>query len=576
MPTLWQGSCSEEIGNMSELSKIYKNRYDELKQQREDWEGDWEDIRDFILPRTGKFEDDEDPTKNQTNRYEKIIDATATRAIRVTAAGMHGGVTSPARPWFKLGLYDQNLMKNTAIAEWVDEVQERMYTAFARSNFYNSVHKIYKEEIGYGQCVTIMDEDPEKIFRFTVLTCGEYALAEDENGKVDTLYRIMWLQARQMKMRGWSLPHNVSKELDGEQGSNPFKYFKVLHCIQPRKNYDPNKKDAQNFPIESRYILMDGDEHDILFTSGYREQSLMAPRWETNTNSPYGRSPGHDVLPDVKMLQEETADYLSALQKTVDPPLKGSGNLKYDVGHMAGSITYAPDVAQADALKPIYEVQLNIRDVKEAINDTRMQIRDGLYNDLFLMIIDAKPGMTATEVAERHEEKLLMLGPVIERQFHELLDPIIDRAFAIMARKGLLPPPPQELIDLLPEGQQIVSLSVEYISMLAQAQKLVTTQSIRATSDYIFASSQFKPEGLDKLNIDRAIDAYQEATGAPASMINSDDEVQMIRKLRAAAQARQQQLEQEAAGLEAAKTMGETKTEEGTALGDLKKTLEVG
>jgi hypothetical protein len=562
---------------MSELSKKYKIKWDELKSQREDIEGDWIDIRDFMLPRTGKFDDDEDPTRNQSGRYSKILDGTATRSIRVTAAGMHGGVTSPARPWFKLGLYDEGFMRIKAITEWIDEVQRRMYAAFARSNFYNSVHKIYKEEIGYGQAVAIMDEDPEKVFRFTVLTCGEYALAENDNSQVDTMYHIMWIQARQMEMRGWTLPEEVQKELkEGDTPGNPYKYFRVLHVIQPRRNYDPDKKDAKNFPIEAIYISLDCKDNPVLHTSGYREQSLMAPRWETNTNSPYGRSPGHDVLPDVKMLQEETADYLSALQKTVDPPLKSSGSLKYDVGHVAGSITYTPDVAQADALKPIYEVQLNIRDMKEAIQDTRAQIRDGLYNDLFLMIIDAKPGMTATEVAERHEEKLLMLGPVIERQFHELLDPIIDRAFSIMLRKGLLPDPPKELLERLPEGQNIVSLKVEYISLLAQAQKLVTTQSIRAVSDYVYASAQFKPEGLDKLNIDKAIDAFQESTGAPASMINSDEEVTVIRKIRAAQIARQQAMEQEQLALEGAKTMGDTKTMEGTALGDLKRTLEAG
>ena len=561
---------------MGETSKRYIERHRILLQQLDDWMDDWIDIRDFILPRTGRFETegDEEPGTNEGGRYNDILDATATRAIRVTSAGMHGGVTSPARPWFKLGLYNENWMQLTEVKEWVDEVQRRMYAAFARSNFYNSVHKLYKEEIGYGQAVCIMDEDDDKIFRFTVLTCGEYALAEDENGAVDTLYRTMWIQARQMQMRGWTLPEVVSRELRQDDKANPYKFFKVLHVVQPRYGYDPNKVDSKNMPIESRYILLDEDDYPILYTSGYRERCLMAPRWEPTSSSPYGRSPGHDVLPDVKMLQEETADYLSALQKVVDPPLKGTGGMKYDVGHMAGTVTYTPGPAEADALKPIYEVRIDVGAMKDAINDTRVQIRDGLYNDLFLMIIDAKPGMTATEVAERHEEKLLMLGPVIERQFHELLDPIIDRAFAIMYRKGLLPTPPQALLDVLPETTDGVQIKVEYISLLAQAQKLVTTQSINAVVGFIINSAQAKPEALDKLNIDKAIDEYQEATGAPAAMINSEDVVAQIRMVRMIQQQQMMQQQQEQQALQNTKTLGDTKTKEGTALGDLKDSLE--
>jgi hypothetical protein len=557
-------------------TRKYIDRHKYLLAEQELWKDEWMEIRDFILPRTGRFDDDDGPNQGES-RYDNIFDGTAQRALRVLAAGMQGGLTSPARPWFRLSLYDEELMSIASVKQWLDECQKRMYARFAKSNFYNAIHRVYQEEGGYGQAVIIIEEDEEDGVRFPVLTAGEYCLAESRRGIVDTLYRTVWLQARQLEqMFGKeNLAIEIQNNLDGERdGANPYEWYQVLHVIQPRKNYDPEKIDAENMPYESVWIDLNG-EQKILRKSGYQELPMAAPRWMSIGGDSYGRSPGHDVLGDTKMLQEMTEDLLSALQKVIDPPLKAGGNLKSEVSHMAGTVTYT-DPQMADSLKPIYEVRLDIDHMRQAIQDVRMQIREGLYNDLFLMLVEPRPNMTATEVSERHEEKLLMLGPVIERQFHELLNPIIDRVFAIMWRNGELPPPPEELLDAMQNDENLSRIKVEYISLLAQAQKLVTTQSIRAVSDYVTGMSQFVPQILDKLNTDTAVDEYAEATGAPSSIIRTDDQTDEIRKARLQEQLRQEQEEREAQAIMAAKEMGDTNTEEGSALGDLKKAMEPG
>ncbi len=563
-----------DLKGMREESRLYIQRYEELKTQRREWQNDWKDIRDYILPRTGRFDDDQKPGDNETGRYNKILDATATRALRVLAAGMQGGLTSPARPWFKLSLYDEELLTEKPISEWLDKVQKRMYTLFSRSNFYNAIHRLYKEEAGYGQAVGIIEEDAIDTVRFRVLTCGEYYLVENERGMIDSMYRIVWMQARQMEQKfGYGiLPDDVKNALT-EPNGNEFMWFKVLHVIRPRENYDPAKLDSVNMPYESKYFAMQND-YPMVKESGYKESPLAAPRWETNTGDAYGRSPGHDVLPDTKMLMEETADYLSALQKQNDPPLKGTAGIKNEVSHLSGTVTYLNDQMQNESLKPIYEVTPDINAMVAARQDTRLQIREGLYNDLFLMLIEATPNMTATEVAERHEEKLLMLGPVIERQFHELLTPIIERVFSIMERAGMIPEPPPELLDAIEADSSVSNIKIEYISLLAQAQKLVMTQSIRAVTGYITGLAEYKPEVLDKLDQDAAVDEYMEATGAPTTMINSDREIDGIRQQRAVDQAEIQKAAQAQQSVDVAKTMGEANTEEGNALGDLKATLE--
>jgi hypothetical protein len=178
---------------------------------------------------------------------------------------------------------------------------------------------------------------------------------------------------------------------------------------------------------------------------------------------------------------------------------------------------------------------LDLNHLLADIQDVRGRINQAFYTDLFLMLASAPTNnMTATEVAERHEEKLLMLGPVLERLHNELLDPLIERTFGRMIETGLVPPPPEEL--------QGVDLNVEYVSMLAQAQRAVATNGIDRFVGNLGAVAQFKPDVLDKFDSDKWADAYSDMLGIDPELIVPNDRVAMIRAQRAqAAQAAQQQ-----------------------------------
>jgi hypothetical protein len=559
-----------------EQARVYYERYRKLLEDRESWIPWWESIRDQMLPRSGMFDDYGDRPNQDVDRHRMMLDGTATRALRVLAAGMQGGLTSPARPWFRLGLYDEELEHYKPVKVWLEDVEERMYSRFARSNFYNAVHRIYKEEAGYGQGALIIEEDPMETLRFITLTCGEYCFAESARGVVDTIYRLIWMQARQMKQKfGDNLPSDVRKALE-KSGEGQYEWFKVLHCLQPRKEYDPRKADNLNMPFESVYLAypQEAENEKIIKASGYEEQPIACPRWDTVSGEAYGRSPGHDVIGDVGMLNKMSEDLWEVIEKLHRPPLVAPSSMKGMVSHLAGYITYGEESANT-AVKALYEIRADaVRAIVEARNDTRLQIREGLYNDLFLMLVEPRPNMTATEVVERHEEKLLMLGPVIERQFHELLNPTIDRSFAVMWRKGEIPPPPKVLQEMMKKDPSLSSLKVEYISLLAQAQKLVTTQSIRSVSDYVASLGQFDPSAWDKFNIDKAIEEFGDATGAPPEIIRTNEEAQKIREVRAKEMQQKAAIEKEAAMAQTAKTMSETDTEEQNALTDLQGSME--
>lgn len=151
-----------------------------------------------------------------------------------------------------------------------------------------------------------------------------------------------------------------------------------------------------------------------------------------------------------------------------------------------------------------------------------------------------------------------MLGPVIERLQSELHDPTIDRTFAIMLRAGMLPPPPQEI--------QGMNMKVDYISTLAQAQKMVGTQSIEETIAFAGNVAQVMPTILDNIDYDDAIREYAEMKGVPPTMMRTQEELQAIREQRA----KEQQARELAAAMpqmaESAKTLSETQVNGGNAL----------
>ena len=141
--------------------------------------------------------------------------------------------------------------------------------------------------------------------------------------------------------------------------------------------------------------------------------------------------------------------------------------------------------------------------------------------------------MTATEVAERHEEKLLMLGPVLERLHNELLSPLIDMTFTRMVEAGVLLPPPPEL--------QGMELSVEFVSMLAQAQRAIGTNSVDRFVGNLGVVANMKPDVLDKFNGDAWVDAYADMLGVDPNMLVGGEQVAMIRENRNIALAAKEQ-----------------------------------
>lgn len=538
----------------------FNRRLEDLRMERESFVPHWRDLSDYILPRQSRF------LVTDRNRGDKrnlkIVDNTATLAVRTLASGMMSGITSPARPWFQLRTGDPELNEFQPVKMWLDLVRMRMTEVFLRSNLYTTLPLTYSDLGVYGTHAFAVLEDDEDVIRCHAFPIGSYMVGTSHRGNVDTLYREYQMTVRQLALQFGraNLSKSVQNLLDRNQMDQ---WIDVVHLVEPNDEFDGRKPASKFKRFRSVYYEKGCEENKFLREAGFDEFPIMAPRWSITGEDIYGHSPGMDALGDIKALQLEQKRKAQAIDKLVNPPMTAPSSLRNQrASLLPGDVTYVDVTQGQQGFAPAYQINPRINELVMDIQENQGRIRRAFFEDLFLMIAnDSRSNITAREIQERHEEKLLMLGPVLERLNDELLDPLIDRAFNIMLKFNMVPPPPKEL-----EG---MDLSVEYISVMAQAMKLTGITGIERLMGFAGQMAQANPAVLDKIDFDQALDEYAAMVGVPPSIVLDDNVVAKVREQRAQQQAYQQQLANMTQGIENAKTLSETQVTDDAALGQM-------
>lgn len=517
-------------------------RFTEMDTEFSSWLTQGQEISQYLLPRSGRFFTSD--RNLGTKRYNNILDSTGTRALRVLGAGLMGGGSSPARPWFRLATPDPELMKYASVKQWLDDVTKLMLDVFQRSNTYRALHSIYEELGAFGTGCCLVLDDFEDVIRLYPLTYGEYRLAANYRGEIDTMYRKFDMTVSTLVAEfGFDNCSSTVQNLysNGTLGA----WITIMHCIEPRSDRDPSKKDALNMMWKSSYFEVGGDKDKWLRVSGFKSFRVLAPRWSVSGGDIYGNSPGMESLGDIKQLQHEQLRKAEVIDYQTRPPTQSPTSMKNrEIDRLPGGNSYVDMAGPGGGIKTLFEVNLNLQHLLEDIQDVRQRINETFFVPIFLMMAqDTRSGITATEVAERHEEKMLMLGPVLERVHNELLDPLISITFERLAEANLLPAIPEEL--------QGIKLNVEFISMLAQAQRAITTNSSDRFVMGLLTVAKGKPSVMNKLNENAWADDYADSLGVNPKIVNDDKTVQALADAQAKAQQQQAQL---AAAEQASKT----------------------
>ena len=503
----------------TDLTKKLLTRFSRLAGQRQNWETHWQEVADYMMPRKS------DVTKKRTRgdkRMELIFDSSPLQALELLAASLHGMLTNPSTPWFTLRFKQDNVENEDEAKLWLESATDAMYTAFNRSNFQQEIFELYHDLITFGTAAMFIEEDEEDFIKFSTRHIDEVYIAENDKGRIDTIYRRFNLSARAVVQKFGTA---VSQDILALEKKDPYKEVEIVHAVYPRADFDPNKKDKKNMPFESVYMeYKNGNE---LSVSGFKEFPFVVPRYLKASHEIYGRSPAMTALPDVKMLNEMVKTTIKAAQKQVDPPLLvPDDGFLLPVRTVPGGLNFYRSGTR-DRIEP-----LNIGANNPLGLNMEEQRRDAIRAVFYVnqLMMQQGPQMTATEVIQRNEEKMRVLGPVLGRLQSELLKPLIDRVFNILLRNNQLPPAPEFL-----SGQDI---EIEYVSPLAKAQKSTELQSIMRAIEILGSMANVAPV-FDYVNFDNLVKHLADIVGVPQKILKSQSQVNAERQ-----QAQQQQQEQ--------------------------------
>lgn len=497
-----------------------KKRVQALKSQRYNWDNHYQEIAELMMPNKANFTVLRSPG---VKKNVQIFDNTAIHSGELLAGALHSMLTNPNQTWFGLTTGEWDLDQRDDVRTFLQDAVKKMHVQLNRSNFQTEVHELYMDIVYFGTpCMSVEETNEDPVLFFSTKDMANVYIEEDNKGRVKGVYRtFMWTAADIVQEFGdKNLPDRVKKSW--EKGDD--KKFEIVHAVYPKSLL----VEYSNFTYVSQYTIVTGKAEDLKVGS-FRQNPYLTPRWMKVSGEVYGRSPGMTALPEAKTINQIVKTTIIGAQKTVDPPVQvPDDGFSYPFVSIPGGVNYYRSGTN-DRVETIFN-DARIDFGFEAANQHRMRIREAFFVDQ-LQLNDG-PQMTATEVMQRTEERMRLLGPMLGRMQSEFLQPLIDRIFDIMLRRGMFGKVPEVL-----EGRDLIA---QYSSVIAQAQKLSEGQGIQRTIEAIAPIVNAQPEVLDNIDGDKLFRIYGDIYGFPQRAMRDNDKIEELREAR-------QQAQQEAA-----------------------------
>jgi hypothetical protein len=535
---------------MATVREQCEKRLEGLKTLRRPMEAEWAEIARYANPNGIRLQTSD--TNQRRRKGPTIYDSHAIKAFRTLTGGMTSGLSSESRPWKMLGTADEEMMEDPEVADWLADVDKRIDSFLASTNFYSAVKVGYAQMGCFGTEACIMDEHWRAGAVCHPLFIGQYWLARNDARQVDTLYRDTPMTVKQaVDQFGAAVSSRVQQAYDNGRYDQ---LVKIVQAIEPNPDFQFGRMDRTGKRFRSVYWdTEDSGANKLLRLSGYEEQPFWAPSWDDPGPDTWSASPAHETLADMRVLQMQAKRKGEATDWVINPEKIAPASVK--LKNRPGSIVTASSVDKDSVIVPFKLEYQAIGVIGEDVQRCREAIDTGSYADLFMAITNM-PGVqprNIEEIAARNEEKLTQLGPVVTHVNRDKLQIALDRVFGIMTRGKLLPPPPEQL-----HGQD---LKVNFISILTQLQRSIGVGQIQETVGFVGNLAAVFPEALDKIDIDAAVDEFADRKGAPQKIIRSTKDANEMRQARQQAQQTQQMMDNmpnAQAGADAARLLSET------------------
>ena len=491
------------------------NRHERFKSERSIWDSHWQELAERIWPDRASF-----TVKDRTpgeKRTERMFDATAALALTRFAAAMESMLTPRTAKWHRLRVADEELNQNPAVQRYLDDVTQVLFRVrySARANFASQMHEAYMSLGSFGTGGVMVEDMLGTGIRYKSIDLANLYFTENRHGVIDTAHREFQYTARQA-MQHFDAERLPKKIVEAAE-NNPEQKFDFLHCVKPNEERKGGDRGYRGMPFASYYVCL--DSRDVVEEGGYRTMPYALGRYITTPGEIYGRSPAMLVLPDIKMLNEMKKTIIRSAHLAVSPPLllQEDGalqafDLRPNALNFGGVDERGQPLVHALKIEGRTDIGMDLIEAQQRV------INDAFLVTLFQILVES-PNMTATEAMLRAQEKGALLAPTMGRQQSEMLGPLIERELDILARAGMLPEMPQELIEL---GGDV---EIEYVSPLNRAQRAEDGVAIMRTFEAVAPMAQVDPRVLKAYDWVRAARELGDINGIPAKLARSDEEI---------------------------------------------------
>lgn len=541
----------------------FKARFEELKREKQTMIPLYQLIAEYADPTKANFNGQ---TLDGESYNDHLFDTTATKAGAIAASAMIGLLWPNGGNSVILEPEHPELEDDKDAQDWFDFVNKRLrlHLDDPRANLDNTLDEYMLENLHFGTSGIMLDEGNKAMFSSRALSIQNIYIDEDEDGFCDTVF-----MEYERTVRVLVLEYGIEKVSQKVRDLFKAKQFgdkiKMIYAIYPRTDRDHTKSGNDNMPYAS--VHMEWDSGFVVRESGYNEFPCPVGRYRKKVNQKYGTSAGMDALPDILEINDVKESLNIAREKTLDPPL-----LVQDDGKMGGGVidtsSGAINVVRVSGragnqapISPLMTVgDLGVADTQ--VGELQNSIM-GHYKIDRLLDLNNETEMTLGEAQIRDKMRADALRSIIGRQISEVFTPLVERAFAILFRKGELGVArgtPEEAAQIalgrtpvyIPESVLKFagkSERVYRVKYLTPAARMMETQEATAVIELWQAAAQIAgvlqdPSCLDYLDPDESLKVIQRVRGAPSKVIRENDAVKKIRDARDQAAQEQAQIQQ--------------------------------
>ena len=523
-------------------AKALLRRFNALRGRRDGyWRNLWREARRYCHP-----DMDCELTEGSLANNARLFDTTAIQARDRLASGMYTWMAPGDRKWFRLAPLPASHggRPSSVEASWFSGATDALTEALNRSNYHGELLKALNDLACGLDAVMYCEESADGTPTFRCFPIEDCCYCLDADDRLDTVFREIRMTARNVvdHFARWK-EAQVPQEIQDEAGdqSRCDACHTILHVVIPRKEQKPDAVGVEHMKYES--VFLDERTGSVILSGGYEEMPYAVCRFRKNGREPYGRGPGIDLLPDIRMLNAMREAFIRNCEFSADPAwmIPEDSLVSRNFDRSPGALVFFRPSLNGQSPTPVNR-QNNPQLDQAVIDGERQRIRDGFYWDVFDPLGDIR-NMTAQEATIRNESKLVPFGPIACNIHNDLFRPMLERAFAILLRSGGVEPPPQEVVE---NG----AYRVDFQSRIALAVKRQSALGWLQTESTLQGMTQVSPEVIDNFDFDRITRDIAESNGCDATWLRASSDVEKIRADRQQAQqeAQEQQMALQVAG----------------------------